>query len=61
MDDAFAYTLTDLRLLQTARLLEWMIGKCPPDVEALHCALGAVNDARNTILHLRAGSPSSLS
>ena len=54
----FAYSLTDLRLLQTARLLEWMISNCPPDVEALHCALGAVNDARNTILHLRAGSPS---
>ncbi|MCH9721048.1 MAG: hypothetical protein O3B27_05785 [Actinomycetota bacterium] len=57
MTDEFAYSLTDLRLLQTARLLEWMIGNCPPDVEALNRALGAVNDARNAILHLRAGSP----
>ena len=54
MTDEFAYSLTDLRLLRTARLLEWMIGNCPPDVEALNRALGAVNDARNAILHLRA-------
>ena len=57
MTDEFARSLTDLRLLQTARLLEWMIGNCPPDVEALNRALGAVNDALNVILHLRAGSP----
>ena len=59
MTDEFAFSLTDLRLLQTARLLEWMIGNCPPDAEALHRALGAVNDARATILQLRAGSPPS--
>lgn len=59
MTDEFAYSLTDLRLLQTARLLEWMIGNRPPDAEALHCALGAVTDARSTILQLRAGSPPS--
>jgi hypothetical protein len=57
VNNEFAYSLTDLRLLQTARLLEWMISNCPPDAEALHCALGAVHDARNAILHLRAGSP----
>jgi hypothetical protein len=57
--DEFAYSLTDLRLLQTARLLEWMISNCPPDVESLHRALGAVNDARTMIRHLRAGSPPS--
>lgn len=56
MTNEFAYSLTEVRLLQTARLLEWMVSNCPPDVEALTCALGAVNDARNTILNLRSGS-----
>jgi hypothetical protein len=37
-----------------------MISDRPPGVEALNCALGAVNDARNTILDLRAGSPQGL-
>ena len=59
MTEEFAYSLTDLRLLQTSRLLEWMISNCPPDAEALHCALGAVNDARTTIRQLRAGNPPS--
>lgn len=49
MSPEFAASLADLRLLQTARLLEWLLREADADAEAVSCALGAVLDARGTI------------
>lgn len=49
MTTEFAQSLADIRLLQTARLLEWMIANNPLNLEALSVALGAVSDARHAI------------
>lgn len=52
MSPEFAASLADVRLLQTARLLEWMLRNVETDVEAVSCALGAVLDARGAIKSL---------
>ncbi len=53
MSEEFAANLVDVRLLQTARLLEWMLENTAADAEAVSCALGAVLDARSTIGGIR--------
>jgi hypothetical protein len=45
--------LVDLRLLQTMKLLEWMVANASVDVEGLATALGAVKDAHATIRELQ--------
>ena len=57
MSFEFARTLADVRLLQTARLLEQMLEHADADVEAVSCALGAVIDAHSSIRSLRADVP----
>jgi len=49
----FATSLVEMRLCQTARLLEWMLENVDTDVEAVATALGAVRDAHSTITPLR--------
>lgn len=50
MDDEFARALVNVRLLQTERLLTWMLGNLDVGAsEAVSCALGAVIDARSII------------
>lgn len=56
MSMEFASTLADVRLLQTIRLLEWMLEHAEGDVEAVSCALGATLDAHSSIRSLRAAS-----
>lgn len=48
MTPAFAQSLADIRLRQTAGLMEWMAQNCP-DREAIVHALEAVNSARDII------------
>lgn len=48
MTQEFALRLTDLRLRQVSRLLEWMI-RNHPDSDALIPALAAVNTAHETV------------
>lgn len=48
MTQEFALKLTDLRLRQVSRLLEWMI-RNHPDTDALIPALAAVNTAHDTV------------
>ena len=52
MSPEFATSLADMRLCQTARLLEWMLENADTDVEAVATALGAVKDAHSTIRSL---------
>ena len=52
MSPEFAATLADVRLLQTARLLEWMLHNVEADVKTVSCALGAVLDARSAVKEL---------
>jgi hypothetical protein len=49
----FATSLVDMRLCQTARLLEWMLENTDIDIEAVATALGAVKDAHSTVRSLR--------
>ena len=49
MSPKFAASLADMRLLQTARLLEWMLDNVEADTEAVATALGAVLDAHSTV------------
>ena len=49
MSPEFAVSLADVRLLQTARLLEWMLENVEADAEALATALGAVLEAHSTV------------
>ena len=50
MNMKFASELADVRLLQTERLLGWMIENVGVEVaEAVTVALGAVVDARSTL------------
>lgn len=56
MSEEFAAKLVDVRLLQTARLLEWMLENTGADPEAVSCALGAVLDARSSIEGIRPAS-----
>lgn len=49
MTPEFAATLADLSLLQTARLLEWMLDNVETDSEAVRFALGAVLDAQGSL------------
>ena len=50
MNLEFASELADVRLLQTERLLGWMIENVGVEVaEAVAVALGAVVDARSTL------------
>lgn len=53
MSMEFASTLADVRLLQTIRLLEWMLEHAESDAEAVSCALGAALDAHSSIRSLR--------
>ncbi len=54
----FAVELVDARLLQTARLLEWMLKNVVVDeAEAVSVALGAVMDARNAMKTPRTALP----
>lgn len=55
MSVEFAAELVHARLLQTARLLEWMRDNAGADAEAVSCALGAVLDAHTTVQSLRVG------
>ena len=48
----FATSLAEMRLWQTARLLEWMLENAETDLEAISTALGAVRDAHSTIKSL---------
>lgn len=48
MTPAFAQELAELRLRQTAGLVEWMVENCP-DPEAADRALAAVNAAHAAI------------
>lgn len=48
MTKDFALTLTDIRLRQVARLLEWIIDHHPGS-ESLISALAAVNSARDSL------------
>lgn len=48
MTTAFAQELADIRLRQTAGLMEWMAQHCP-DRQAMIHALEAVNSARAII------------
>lgn len=48
----FAVSLADMRLLQTTRLLEWMLENVEVDIEAVSTALGAVRDAHHTVQSL---------
>lgn len=48
MTQEFALKLTDIRLRQVARLLEWMI-RNNPHTDALIPALAAVNTAHETV------------
>lgn len=50
----FARSLADVRLLQTARLLEWMLDNDAADVDVLGSALGAVREAHGSIRSLGA-------
>ena len=53
MDDEFGKALVNVRLLQTERLLTWMLGNLDAGAtEAVSCALGAVIDARSIIIGL---------
>ncbi len=45
----FAKSLIDMRLLQTARLLEWMRDNVEADVDSVATPLAAVVDAHRTI------------
>lgn len=49
MSPEFAASLADMRLLQTTRLLEWMLDNVDVDVEAVSAALGAVRHAHSTV------------
>ena len=54
MNEEFAYSLSAIRLLQTAHLLQWMVDNSPPHLkDPLRSALDAVRDARNTVHRLR--------
>jgi hypothetical protein len=53
MSPEFATALADMRLLQTARLLEWLQDNVEADAEAVRRALAAVLDAHGTIRGLR--------
>lgn len=48
MTQEFALKLTDIRLRQVSRLLEWMI-RTHSDADALIPALAAVNAAHDTV------------
>ncbi|MFN8071351.1 MAG: hypothetical protein U0R66_05995 [Mycobacterium sp.] len=48
MTPEFAQSLTEMRLRQTAGLLEWLAENCP-DPEVVNRALEAVNTARIVI------------
>lgn len=54
----FAKSLVDVRLLQTAKLLEWMLEQGDADVDAVKRALGSVMNARDSIDGVRAGGTS---
>ncbi len=54
MSMEFASTLADVRLLQTIRLLEWMLEHAEADAEVVSCALGAALDAHSSIRSFRA-------
>ena len=56
MPEEFAAELVDVRLLQTAKLLEWMLQNTAADAEAVGCALDAVQDARSSMAGIRAES-----
>lgn len=49
MTQDFALKLTDMRLRQVSKLLEWMI-RNEPEGHALRPALAAVNDAHDTVM-----------
>jgi hypothetical protein len=53
MSKEFAVALADVRLAQTAQLLEWMLQHAEADTEAVRDALGAVMDAHSRIKSLR--------
>ena len=53
MSPEFARSLVEMRLCQTARLLEWMLEQADTDLEAIATTLGAVRDAQSTITPLR--------
>ncbi len=53
MSPEFATALADMRLLQTARLLEWLQDNVEADAEAVRRALAAVLDAHGTVRGLR--------
>jgi hypothetical protein len=49
MSPEFASELAKVRLLQTARLLEWMLKNHDTDAESLGRALGAVLEAHTIV------------
>lgn len=53
MSPEFAVSLAEIRLLQVARLLEWMRDNVEVDVETLSSALGDVEAARRAIRGLK--------
>lgn len=53
MSKEFAISLADVRLAQTARLLEWMLDHAESDADAVRDALDSVLHAHTRIKSLR--------
>ena len=49
MSPEFAAEIADVRLRQTARLLEWLLDNAEADLDAVRHALGAVVDAHAAV------------